>query len=70
MHSPGASNACIVDQVTRHVTFKEQRCKAGKQEPKADGVLMFNKVKMACQLMWNSINHQLMGLVIPRTWRH
>jgi len=64
MHSPGASNACIVDQVTRYVAFKEQCCKAGKQEPKADGVLIFEEVKVACQLMWNSRNHQLMGLAM------
>ena len=64
MHSPGASNACIVDQVTRYVAFKEQCCKAGKQEPKADGVVIFDEVKVACQLMWNSRNHQLMGLAM------
>ena len=57
MHSPGASNACIVDQVTRYVAFKEQCCKAGKQEPRADGVLIFDEVKVACQLMWNSRNN-------------
>jgi len=66
MHSPGASNACTVDQVIRYVAFEEQCYKAGKQEPKADGVLVlnFDEVKVACQLMWNSRNHQLMGLVM------
>jgi len=64
IHSPGASNAYIVDQVTRYVAFKEQCCKAGKQEPKADCVLIFDEVKVACQLMWNSGNHQLMGLAM------
>jgi len=64
-HSPDASNACIVDQVTRYVAFKKQCCKAGKQEPnKVDGVLIFDEVKVACQLMWNSRNHQLMGLAM------
>ena len=64
MHSPGASNACIVDQVARYVAFKEQCCKASKQEPKADGVLIFDEVKVACQLVWNSRNHQFMGLAM------
>lgn len=64
MHSPGASNTCIVDQVARYVAFKEQCCKAGKQEPKADGVLIFDEVKVACQLVWNSRSHQLMGLAM------
>ena len=58
-HSPGANSICIVDQVARHVAFKEECCKNGKQEPKADGALVSDKVKVACQLMWNSRSHQL-----------
>lgn len=64
MHLPGASNICIVDQVARYITFKEECIRQGKQEPKADGVLIFDEVKVACQLMWNSRNHQLMGLAM------
>ena len=64
MHSPGANSVCIVDQVARYVAFKEECCKNGKQEPKADGVLIFDEVKVACQLMWNSQSHQLMGLAM------
>lgn len=64
MHDPGASNVCIAEQVVRYVVFKEECCKSGKQEPKSDGVLIFDKVKVACQIMWNSRNHQLMGLAM------
>ena len=64
MHSPGANSVCIVDQVARYVAFKEECRKNGKQEPKGDGVLIFDEVKVACQMMWNSRSHQLMGLAM------
>ena len=46
MHNPGARSDCIVDQVTHYVAFKEQHAKSGKQEPKADKVLIFDEVKV------------------------
>lgn len=64
MHEPGASSHCIAEQVARYIVFKEQCRQAGKQEPKSDGVLIFDEVKVACQLMWNSRSHQLMGLTM------
>ncbi|XP_065888474.1 uncharacterized protein [Dysidea avara] len=64
MHAPGASNVCIVEQVSQYVLFKEECRKNGRQEPKSDGALIFDEVKVACQLMWNSQNHQLMGLAM------
>ena len=64
MHEPGSSSQCIERQVARYVIFKEQCREAGKQEPKLDGVLIFDEVKVACQLMWNSCSHQLMGLAM------
>ena len=64
MHAPGATNVCIVDQVARYVIFKEECRKLGKQEPKGDGILLFDEVKVACQLMWNSRSHQLLGLAM------
>jgi len=45
LHSPGANNYCIVDQVARYIAFKEECWMNGKQEPKADGVLIFDEVK-------------------------
>ena len=53
-HAPGASNTCIVDQVAQYVLFKEECQKNGQQEPKAHGALIFDEVKVACKLMWNS----------------
>ena len=34
------------------------------QEPKSEVVLIFDEVKVACQLMWNSRSHQLMGFAM------
>ena len=64
IHAPGVSTACIVDQVSRYVVFKEECRESGKQEPMGDGALIFDEVKVACQLMWNSRNNRLMGLAM------
>ena len=64
MHEPGARSECIESQVARYVLFKEQCRGAGKQESRTDGVLIFDEVKVACQLMWNLRSHQLMGLAM------
>lgn len=67
IHAPGVSSACIDDQMPRYVVFKEECRMAGKQEPKGDSALIFDEVKVACQLMWNSHNNQLMGLAMTST---
>ena len=64
IHAPGASTACIADQVSRFVVYKEECKEKGKQEPMGDGALIFDEVKVACQLMWNSRNNKLMGLAM------
>ena len=64
IHEPGASARCISDQVSRYLAFKEECGRLGKQDPKGDGALIFDEVKVACQLMWNSRSHQLMGLAM------
>ena len=67
IHAAGVSSACIAGQVSRYVLFKEQCRLAGKQEPRGDGALIFDEVKVACQLMWNSRNNKLMGLAMTST---
>ena len=44
--------------------FKAECEKNGKHPPKLDGVLMFDEVKVASQLMWNSRNQTLTGLAM------
>ena len=36
----------------------------GKRKPQGDGVLIFDEVKVACQLIWNSRNQKLSGLAM------
>ena len=64
IHEPGASTACITDQVSHFVAYKSETVRLGKQEPKGDGALIFDEVKVACQLMWNSRSNQLIGLAM------
>lgn len=64
LHEPGASSNYIANQLVSYMVYKEECLKNGKKQPKGDGVLIFDEVKVACQLMWNSRNHQLMGLAM------
>jgi len=50
--------------VSRYVVYKEECRKLGKQEPQGDGALIFDEVKVACQLVWNSRNYKLMGMTM------
>ena len=43
---------------------QEECNKQGKKQPQGDGVLIFDKVKVTCQLIRNSRNNQLMGLAM------
>jgi len=52
LHEPGASKKCIADQVAQYILFKAEYEKQGKRSPQSDGALVFNEVKVACQLMY------------------
>ena len=64
LHEPGASSNSISDQVAQYVLFKAECEKQGKCLPKSDGMLVFDEVKVACQLMWNLRNNTLSGLAM------
>ena len=64
LHEAGASSSCIAGQVANFMIYKVECLKNGKREPKGDGVLIFDEVKVVCQLMWNSRNQKLMGLAM------
>ena len=63
----GVSSACIADQMSHYVLFKEQSKLTGKQQLRGDGGLIFDEVKVARQLMWNSRNNKLKGLAMTST---
>ena len=62
LHEAGASSDCISNQLANYMIYKDCR-KQGRKQPQGDGVI-FDEVKVVCQLMWNSRNNQLMGLVM------
>ena len=64
LHDPSTNSKCIADQVAQYVFFKVECVKHGKHLPKSDGVLVFDEVKVACQLLWNSRNQILTGLAM------
>ena len=64
LHKPAACSDCIGNQLANYMIYKEECRKQGKKQPQGDGVLIFDEVKVACQLMWNSRNNQLMGLAM------
>ena len=64
LHDPGTSKKCIDDQYAQYVLFKSECQRQGKHVPQSDGVLVFDEVKVACQLMWNSRNQTLSGLAM------
>ena len=62
LHDSGASWESISKQVEQFEQFKSM-CKAtGKLVPMADGVLIFDEVKVISRLMWNSRSQTIVGL--------
>ena len=60
LHDPGTT----ADQVAQYVLFKAECEKQGKHPSRSDGVLVFDEVKVACQLTWNSTTQTLIGLAM------
>ena len=67
LHEAGASHDSILKQVESYELFKEACRSSGKRLPKSDGVLIFDEVKVVSSLIWNSRNHQLIGLAMSET---
>ena len=64
LHDSGASWESIFKQVEQYQQFKSE-CKAsGKAIPMADGVLIFDEVKVISRLMWNSRSQTIVGLAM------
>ena len=62
LHSAGANSSCIADQVAQYLLFCQQQKAQGRKEPKGDGALIFDEVKVISRLMWNSRSQTLIGL--------
>ena len=64
LHDSGTNSKCIADQAAQYVLFKAECEKQGKHPSRSDGVLVFDEVKVSCQLMWNSRRQTLTGLAM------
>ena len=51
LHEAGASSSCITSQVANFMITKMTDLRMEKRELKGDGVLIFDEVKVVCQLM-------------------
>lgn len=52
----------MAKEAKRFQSFKQQCLVQHKKEPKADGVLIFDEVKVIARLMWNSRSQKIIGL--------
>lgn len=64
LHEGGASWESIAKQVELFQQFKLSQKAQGKLEPLADGVLIFDEVKVISRLMWNSRSQTIVGLAM------
>ena len=64
LHKAGAFSESVMKQIESYEAYKESCSKSGKCVPKSDGVLIFDEVKVVSSLMWNSRNHQIIGLAM------
>ena len=65
-HSPclGSSHERMAKETERFTSFKLQHLAQKKKEPKGDGVLIFDEVKVISKLMWNSRSQKIIGLAM------
>ena len=64
LHEPGASSHSIAHQAEAFQVFRAQKLKKGEDEPQADGVLIFDEVKVVSSLLWNSRSQKIVGLAM------
>ena len=64
LHDPGASSQSIAQQAKMYKSFQAEKVRQHQHEPKADGALIFDEVKVVSSLLWNSRNQKLVGLAM------
>ena len=64
LHEPGASSHSIAHQAEAFQVFRAEKLKKGEHEPQADGVLIFDEVKVVSSLLWNSRSQKIVGLAM------
>ena len=64
LHVLGSSHDRMAKETDRFASFKQQCIAEKKKEPKGDGVLIFDEVKVISRLMWNSRSQKIIGLAM------
>ena len=66
LNGPGVSEDSIQRQAKLYQAFKDdlQHQQPHAPEPKADGVLIFDEVKVVSRLLWNSRSQEVIGLAM------
>lgn len=54
----------MAKEVERFTSYKQQCLAEKKKQPKGDGVLIFDEVKVISRLMWNSRSQKIIGLAM------
>ena len=60
----GSCHERMSKETERFSSFKQQCVVEGKKEPKGDGALIFDEVKVISHLMWNSRSQRIIGLAM------
>ena len=60
----GSSHRRMAREMERFTSFKQQHLADKKKDPKGDGVLIFDEVKVISRLMWNSRSQKIIGLAM------
>lgn len=64
LRDAGANDECMALQFKMYKQHQEKRVQEGYPQPKGDGVLIFDEVRVQGNVVWNSKNNQIIGLAM------
>lgn len=65
-HKPGIDQEYLADQENKYKAFQIEKIKRGDRKPLAEGVLIFDEVKVIEKVMWNSKNNEFTGFAMSK----
>ena len=74
LHEPGITDGIkdyLLEQGTKYTLYKEEMMKKGRPEPKHEGILIFDEVKVTARVKWSSKGEKFFGLEMnPEDFPH
>ena len=64
LEGPGDIQKCLSELYKEYQVLVEQKKEQGARPPLREGVLIFDEVKVAMKVSWNSQNQELVGLAM------